>query len=269
MTEYNGLIDRLMEEKQELMSYLRHLQKTLPTYPEGTLEIERKSKKCIQYYLHDKAYEKNNGRIYLPKREGNLIKQLAQKSYDQKIIKIIEKRLYHVDMLLKQYNSTIHLPYTNMSEARQQLVTPVIPTDAEFIKKWYEDNPGSQNPFEFNNAFQGYNGELVRSKSEALLTNIFAKLNIPYIYEPKIILPTGVVCYPDFLLLSIRRRRSYIYEHFGMMEDPEYALRCVKKINTYNRNGYIFGEHFLCSFESKEIPYDEVAIEAMLKIHLL
>ncbi len=122
---------------------------------------------------------------------------------------------------------------------------------------------------EFSNTFQGNNGEPVRSKSEALLTNIFAKLNIPYIYEPKIVLPTGVVCYPDFLLLSIRRRRSYIYEHFGMMEDPEYAMRCLKKINTYNRNSYIFGEHFLCSFESRDIPYDEIAIEAMLKAHLL
>ena len=269
MTEYNGLIDRLMEEKDELTIYLKALQKSLASSPEGTLEIERKSKNCIQYYHHDSNHKRNHGRRYLPKKEEPFIQQLAQKSYDQKVIKIIEKRLYHIDMLLKQYRPSIHLPYMNLSEVRQSLVTPIIPTDEEYTKQWFEDNPGSQNPFEFNNTFMGYYGEPVRSKSEALLTNIFAKLGIPYVYEPMISLSTGAVCYPDFLLLSITHRKSFIYEHFGMMDDPEYAIKCVKKINLYDRNGYVLGETFLCSFESRDIPYDEVAIEAMLRAHLL
>ena len=151
MTEYNGLIDRLMEEKDELTLYLKALQKSLASSPEGTLEIERKSKDCIQYYHHDKNYEKNNGRRYLPKKEEPLIIQLAQKSYDQKVIKLIKKRLYHIDMLLNQYRPSIHIPYINMTEVRQSLVTPIIPTDEEYTKQWFEDNPGSQNPYEFNN----------------------------------------------------------------------------------------------------------------------
>ena len=98
MTEYNGLIDRLMEEKDELTIYLKALQKSLASSPEGTLEIERKSKGCIQYYHHNSNYKRNHGRRYLPKKEEALIEQLAQKSYNQKVIKLIERRLYHIDM---------------------------------------------------------------------------------------------------------------------------------------------------------------------------
>lgn len=110
---------------------------------------------------------------------------------------------------------------------------------------------------------------MVRSKSEVILTNLFKKHGIPYVYEPRLLLKDGKAYYPDFLLLNVRKRKTYLYEHLGMMDDPQYISRNLRKINIYADNGYILGNNFLCSFETSDIPLDEKAVEKMIITHFL
>ena len=76
-------------------------------------------------------------------------------------------------------------------------------------------------------------GERVRSKSEVIIANLMAKENIPYKYECPLYLNGFGTVHPDFTALNVRERKEYYWEHLGMMEDPEYSEKAVRKISAY------------------------------------
>lgn len=59
----------------------------------------------------------------------------------------------------------------------------------------------------------------------------------------------GIV-YPDFTLLDVKHRREIYWEHFGMMDNPEYAYKAVLKLETYMKNGFYPGKNLLLTFET-------------------
>ena len=80
---------------------------------------------------------------------------------------------------------------------------------------------------------------------------------------------SGRIVYPDFYCLNVRKRREIVYEHFGMMDDPEYANNAVKKIEEYQRNGYWLGKNFIATFESSRKSINTLEIEELAKQYLL
>ena len=78
-----------MQEQRRLENILQKTKEQLKDAPQGTLRLSS-SKKWTQYY-HCKSGEKKNG-VYIPKTNKELIHRLAQKSYDEKILKLAEKR---------------------------------------------------------------------------------------------------------------------------------------------------------------------------------
>ena len=38
---------------------------------------------------------------------------------------------------------------------------------------------------------------------------------------------------PDFVLLNKRTRQEFYFEHFGMMDNPEYSSKAIHKIEMY------------------------------------
>ena len=67
-------------------------------------------------------------------------------------------------------------------------------------------------------------------------------MDIPYKYEYPISLSPYGIIYPDFVVLNVKERKEVIIEHFGMMDNPEYAAGAVQKIDMYIKNGYIPGK---------------------------
>lgn len=58
-------------------------------------------------------------------------------------------------------------------------------------------------------------------------------------------------------------------EHFGMMDNPEYAQKAIQKIETYERNGIYIGKNLLVTFETLHNPLDMKVVERMLKEFML
>lgn len=67
-------------------------------------------------------------------------------------------------------------------------------------------------------------------------------------------------CYPDFTLLNIRTRKEILWEHFGMMDDPEYVEKAVQKIMTYEQNEIFQGENLILTYETRKIPLNQKTI---------
>ena len=260
MIEHNNFKKYLQQEILELQKLQKQLEVRLADTPTETLHILQKSDKNIQYYV----YDKNRKRKYLSSKEKQTAHVLAQKSYDQKVLAMIEARMRYGKRLLEEYENSISGIFQHLSFPRKTLVTPIIPTDEQFVEDWYRRHPGMENPYPFHHTFFSERGETVRSKSEKILADLFLRKQLPYIYEPKIILRNGQVIYPDFLLLNVPQRKTFVYEHFGMMDNPQYAQKAIEKITMYSENGYWYGDTFLFSLETTETPLNTKNIEELL-----
>lgn len=64
------------------------------------------------------------------------------------------------------------------------------------------------------------------------------------------------VYYPDFTIRHPVSGKEIIWEHFGMMHDPDYVNKTAQKARTYILNGYIPNETLLMTFENESHPFD-------------
>ena len=197
-----------------------------------------------------------------------LVHKLAQKQYEMDVMACLGSRIDAIRKFLGQYKEAdIWAVYENMSEERKALVTPVIETDEMFECTWRKSIGASANEFPKDIEFYTEAGECVRSKSEKILADGFLRMGLPYVCEPELELADGSRIYPDFALLHKRKRKTIYLEHFGMMDDPMYSVRAVKKMAKYTENGYHMGDTLLCTFETSENPLDMRNVEKMLKYY--
>ena len=87
-----GLRKMLLQEQDRLEKILQKTSDTRSRVdaPPGKLRLSS-SNKCVQYYYCVPGGRKNGQ--YLPREKKKLAYRLAQKSYDEKIIKFAEKKI--------------------------------------------------------------------------------------------------------------------------------------------------------------------------------
>ena len=207
---------------------------------------------------------------YLRKSEMDLARKIVQGEYDERIVAAARSELVTLRALLNKYDKgTVEEIYDALAPARRELVEPILMPDDEFIRKWLDE------PYEkawFGPGEHGYctsNQLLVRSKSEVIFADKYAEHSIPYKYEYPLYLEGFGTTRPDFTLLKIKYRRVIYHEHFGMMDDPEYAERAIRKIHAYEDNGYILGRDLIATFETKSDPIDASDAEMLIRRYLL
>ena len=79
-------------------------------------------------------------------------------------------------------------------------------------------------------------------------------------YEPLLQLDNRTVS-PDFQFILPYSRRLCIWEHLGMIDNPEYTMYNLKKIDDYAKNGYILGYNLIITYETQEQPLTMETIE--------
>ena len=107
-------------------------------------------------------------------------------------------------------------------------------------------------------------GERVRSKSEKMIADKLLMMGIPYRYEYPLKLNGFGTVYPDFTILDVSTNEIIYWEHFGRMDDLDYANKTIRKINQYARNGYSIGDKLLVTFETRQTLIDMRDVEKML-----
>lgn len=218
---------------------------------------------CHQYYLIDKSTGK---REYAGKEKLRLVKRLVQREYTV----AMDKKLLDLRHRLIRFNSNydineIEILYDNLPEARKDMIVPIIESDDAYIQRWLEEHTGNQNPFPSDGKYYTSQGVYVRSKSEKIIADLLDKYNVPYRYEPELILDNRHTVYPDFVILNVRARKTIYWEHLGMLGDVDYARKNFEKIAIYEQNGYNVGDNILISMESEEKPFDAKNVENKIK----
>ena len=267
---------------EERITYLEQAlklnQASVKRAPEGQIRIAVR-KGQFQFYKRETPSDKEGK--YLPRSQDALAHALIQKDYDQKTIPALEEELKYLKNLRKTYkNKCSDKVYTSLSEPRRQLVKPLTLTDDQYAAAWLKQEYRKKKiPPEVPPLFTE-KGEQVRSKSEVIIANSLKAAGVPYRYEFPLLMdknandpdfPDYDFCklHPDFYCLNLRTRREFAWEHFGMMDDPEYAARAAEKIQLYQENGFFPGKNLIITMKTSKKPLSSKVLKHLIKEYLL
>lgn len=270
----------ISEINKQISKFLHNIPKVKPEH--GTLRVAT-NKGCPQFY-HITQKGDTNG-TYIPKSNAELIKSLAQKDYNEKCQRILQKLQKQIDAFSRRFHPEEFIAlHTNLG-ARRDFITPLFLTDEEFAAQWLA-TPYTRKTISGDvPQLVTTRGEHVRSKSECIIADTLARLEIPYRYEAPLKISVGansskqskcmsadkrtVTFHPDFTCLNKRTRQEFIWEHFGMMDVANYAKNAVEKERIYANAGFIPGVNFIASTEVDDIPLNSKYVEQLAKKLLL
>ena len=260
-------IKTLVEKRKEVLIRLKQeKEKALQNVPQGTLRICHSGNRTQYYHRRD---GKDSSGVYMPKKEHNLAHKLAQKEYDQKVLKAVDKELAALQRYLSAYPEfPAEQIYENLHKERQKLIIPIKETDEQYILKW-EEYAYQRKGFEENAPeYYSVKMERVRSKSELIIADLLNKEMIPYRYESPIYLKGAGQIYPDFTVLNVKKRKELYWEHLGMMDDPNYAEMALQRIAAYEQNCIFPGEGLIITYETRKNPLNQKLIMSMIQHYL-
>ena len=233
------------------------------TFPEGRLRISVTESQVRYYHVVGSG---NSSGVYITTEKSDLARALAQKDYNIRFLNAAGNELAKLERAIKQLSEAdADLTYQKLTPERQKLITPYILTDDLYASKWQAAAFKSNSYMPEAKIYDTRKGEKVRSKSEAILADIFYELGIPYHYEKPVLLKERIIRYPDFTLLKKTTRDEIYLEHFGLMDDDEYRDNCFRKLDEYRINGIYPGKNLIMTFESSQNPLDIKGIRMMIK----
>ena len=264
-----GLKVMLIKEKLRLQSIKQTVDNRLEDVPKGSLRITSSRKRVQFMHCTDMDDKRKEQGIYIKHEEISLAKALAQKAYDQKVQKLVDRRIRQLEKISKEYDDNeIEEIYSNLHPVRKNLIKPVeIPWEQK-LADWKntpytgkEFGPGIPEIYTKK-------GERVRSKSEKILADTFFDMGIEYKYECPLKLKNFGVVYPDFTFLRKRDCKEIYWEHDGRMDDPAYAEKAIRKINSYIANGILPGDKLIISYETASIVLNDNIIKMLIEKYI-
>ena len=242
---------KLLVVKKALTSQLRYL-------PEGGLRIEFNGtyKKWYRTYSDKKE-------VYIKKSNRDLAMQLALKKHLSDNLAVIDQQLSFLEAIISKYPN-YPVPLSHYKEEFQILLEPNYERNTLFMKKWLAAPFQANSEYPENLNIPTKAGVMVRSKSESIIANELFEHNVPFHYEQKLAIGETII-YPDFTIPG--RNESdppYIWEHFGLMDRPNYVVNAISKLKLYIDSGFIPGSNLIITFESKEAPLDIIYVNLLI-----
>lgn len=241
----------MLEERRRLEEQIRSIDLELKKLPGKSIFCTRNGK-------HFKWYE-TDGKTskYIPKSKRTYAEKLAGKKYLSLLREDLQQEISAIDFYLRHHNSVGRKAEQLLTgnAAYAELLTPYFKPISQTLHEWMNS------PYEHNVlhpeklVYRTSAGVCVRSKSEALIVMILYLKKIPFRYEG--ILQLGDISYyPDFTIKHPETGAIYYWEHFGMMDKPEYARSAFSKMQIYANHGIIPGINFITTFETREYPLE-------------
>ncbi len=262
----NRVKEELERRKEELLQLKNEKEHALKGAPKGTVRISCSQKRTQFYYRKEKEDRRGT---YIPEKKLELVKKLAQKEYDQKVLRAVEKELDIVEKCMACYQvAEPETIYENLHDARKKMVVPIWEPDEQYVRNWenvaYQGKGFDENMPEYYTAKK----ERVRSKSELIIADLLGREGVPYRYEYPLHLKGFGQVYPDFMVLNVSKRKEFYWEHLGMMDDPAYVEKAIQKITMYEQNGIYPGEQLILTHETRKNPLSQKMVRRMIEHYL-
>lgn len=262
-------IYKMAEERlNQLRSISAEKHKALEKAPAGSIRVVSTPRK-IQFYVRNKPSDTNG--TYISKTQVSLITRHLQKSYDLKLLKLVDNEIRQLEKLLPKYepNMLIQQLYSSQPDEVKELIQPVDVTDEDYVQLWLSKTYTSKPILDESTIQITDKGEIVRSKSELNIANALYKKRIPYKYECPLALDNNGLIYPDFTILRPRDRRVMYWEHRGMMDDRDYSRHAVVRTKDYAKSGIHLGINLIITEEISGKPLNTREIDDVINTYLL
>lgn len=261
---HKSLYAEAQKKCEDLKRIRCETEERLLKYPEGKIHIVNKNAN-VKYYLRTEKTDKSG--VYLSKSNKELIKLYNRKSYDEKLIRLINREISALEDYLSRSGSIdeqIRQLYSLNPDEVKAYLDPVDVTDEDYTDIWLRKPYKGKEIGEDVPYYKTELGERVRSKSELNIANSLARRKIPYKYECPLRLKNNVVVYPDFTILNAEKRELFYWEHRGMMDDMDYTVHAVNKIKSYMKNGILQGRNLIITEETSSRPLGTDEIENII-----
>lgn len=239
----------LERQKEFLLRDITSMEKYISKAPEGLLKCY-KIKGHIKWYIEQTDDFGNKTRKYLPKKEKQLAQELALKSYYLHALPEKKNELNNINRYLKNVKPTKSDLFIQESSNYYELLKPSLNLP-NMESAGIETEKNINHPE--NLIVKTRRGEYVRSKSEAFIADTLFELNIPYKYEFPFHVD-DITLFPDFTIIHPRTKETYIWEHFGLMDNPSYVRNSLGKIPLFLSKDYMPGNNLIITYESKTMP---------------
>lgn len=264
------LLPLLRERIAELSNVEAVLSKRLSRAPAGVLNVSPHRGGFQYFRVTAKTGRKGE---YISKEKMSLASAIAQRDYDAKMLAEIQRQRGVLEKCVAKYDvSVAENLYALLHPARRSLVTPLVYSDEDFVARWSAVKYAGRGFDADSPVLMTARGERVRSKSEIIIADALFRRGIPYRYEyPHELLLAGarnrkrIVVYPDFTCLNVRTRKEFVWEHFGMIDVPEYCQNMASKMEMYLMNGFCLGKNFVMTTETHDRPLNSMMVEKMLE----
>ena len=230
--------------------------------PAGTLKCVKTGRQVYYYCRADNTVK------YIKRREHGLARALALKEFYQIKRKRLEKNIAALEHLIKQYeDSSDATVMAAMGRHHAGPIKDLLYSD-DILRKWAGAKQDTNGLFPEQLRQPTLCGIKVRSKSEAMIADELFRSKIPFRYESPLNI-SGQNHYPDFTILHPGTRKVLLWEHFGLMSDPQYRRKALVKIDAYAGAGYRIGDDLICTFEWDDLPLDPGEVHRIITDLLL
>ena len=100
-----------------------------------------------------------------------------------------------------------------------------------------------------------------------MIVKMLKQHQIPYRYECQLILD-DIELYPDFIIRHPRTGEVFYWEHFGMVDKPEYVKIMISKLQIYIANNIFPGINLITTYETHDHPLTFEMIEMLISYYL-
>lgn len=248
-TFYEAQLNSIDEKISEIDKLLKYM-------PKGELKAYKNNGSSRWYYIND------DKRVYLSRANKELARKLAMKKYY-----LLKKQLLLEQKYKIESQSTF--PSKAQGEFEEFLMNKsysnllgegCVNVDSDWENQRYKTNP--YYPEQCN--VSCLSGHMVRSKSEAFIDMALVQHGIPFRYECELVLG-GQAYYPDFTMRIPDTGKIIYWEHFGRMDDADYARNAFNKMKVFYDYGLIPGHNVIYTFETKNNPFTYADAEVELK----
>jgi len=252
--------EKMLDEKKRLESQIQSLQSQIFMCPEGKLICSSNGK--------GQKWYRSDGHIstYLPKKERRIAEQLAYKKYLSLQLKNALHEKEAIDFYLRHHDSDayqVEQSFINSPKYKDLLAPSFTPLSIE-LQNWINESYERNNRYPENLIHKAHSGNLVRSKSEAMIDMFLFKNKIPFRYECLLQLGEMIV-YPDFTIRHPKTGQIFYWEHFGMMDVLDYNKNVGSKLQLYISNGIIPSIHLITTYETKDNPLSSETVEKLVE----
>ncbi|MFQ7473003.1 MAG: hypothetical protein ACLRLX_02200 [Anaerovoracaceae bacterium] len=234
---------------------IEKLSREIKAMPKGELVIKKTSSRFLVYKKNgdiEKSIMSDKEMQRILARKCFIKNQIAQYKVNCEVLKAAIETCEKRSQSNKKY---LH----KVTYERLQYIFPE--EDYKFCKEQilWKNNCGKRNQYKSENLkYRTRSGIFVRSKSERMIADVLNDLGVVFRYEAEFF-AEGKHYYPDFTILC-SDGNFILWEHFGLMNDKNYALNSYLKIEKYRQAGYKTNKNLICTYED-DIISEEILID--------